>query len=421
MQNVKQILDLLHVGKHDQAMKLVNDVIKNGLDDEKFILAEELFQLGFLDEAQQLFSDLLSAYPDEGELIVLLAETFMEKGQEDEAILLLEKVRSTDDVYPQSLLLLADLYQMEGLYEVSEQKLLVAKNMLPTEVTIDFALGELFAEQGKFNEAIATYKNVLKEKTTIAGVNVNQRMAELLSASGLFEDALPYFEKALEEKLEINTLFGYGFTALQAGHHKLAIRKLTELKELDHEYHSVYLLLAKAYEREEQLEASLETVQDGLAIDSFNKELYFYGGKISLKLGKEMKALKLLREAIALDPGYSEAVITLNKVLLSREEYEELIELMDEVKTYGEEDPQYFWDRAVAYQHLEQYSQALNEYEHAYTFFKDNQNFLHSYGYFLIEEGKLKEAGKIFNKLLSQDPSNEEYIEVIERIVGDPI
>ena len=43
-------------------------------------------------------------------------------------MLLLDKIDSTIAVFPEVLLLLADLYQMNGLFEVSEQKLLTAKN-----------------------------------------------------------------------------------------------------------------------------------------------------------------------------------------------------------------------------------------------------------------------------------------------------
>ena len=43
----------------------------------------------------------------------------------------------------------ADLYQLQGMPEVSERKLLQAKELLPNEVIIDFALGELFYQQGR--------------------------------------------------------------------------------------------------------------------------------------------------------------------------------------------------------------------------------------------------------------------------------
>ena len=248
MELVNRIMTQLENGQHEEALKGYQSILSSGNDEEKFSLGEELFQFGFVEEAQTLFRDLLQKYPDEGELLVLLAETLMEQGNEEEAILELEKVHPDDVSFPESLLLLADLYQMEGLYEVSEQKLLLAKKMLPDEVIVDFALGEFYSEEGKFIEAITCYEKVLEKETEIAGVNVNQKMADALSAGGAFEDALPYYEKALEDRIEINTLFNYGFTALQAGFNGKEIEKFVELKELDPDYYSLYVNLDLAYE-----------------------------------------------------------------------------------------------------------------------------------------------------------------------------
>lgn len=53
--------------------------------------------------------------------------------------------------------------------------------------------------------------------------------------------------------------------------YETAIEKLESVKELDPEYHSVYLLLARAYEHEERLEESLEAVREGQKQDEFNR------------------------------------------------------------------------------------------------------------------------------------------------------
>ena len=74
------------------------------------------------------------------------------------------------------------------------------------------------------------------------------------------------------------------------------------------------------------------------------------------------------------------------------------------METQGETEPQFLWDAAYAYQMLEEYSQALDKYENAYTFFKNNEEFLTDYGYFLIEEGKSARAAEIFKQLLKIDP-----------------
>ncbi|KAF0818797.1 MULTISPECIES: tetratricopeptide repeat protein [unclassified Cytobacillus] len=417
MDKVNKIITLLENGHHEEALESYQQILLDGSHEERFLLAEELFQYGFLEESKALYERLLEAYPEEGELLVLLAETHIDLGNEEEAILVLERIHEHDPSFPQSLLLLADLYQMDGLFEVSEQKLLKAKELLPDEVIVDFALGELYAEQGRFLEAKRIYEAVLRKEEIIAGINVNQRLADILSAGGAFEDALPYYEKALEDKLEINTLFSYAFTALQAGFNRTAIEKLTELKELDPEYHSLYLYLAQAYEREEEAGSGLEAVKEGIKQDEFNKELYFYGGKLALKNGNEKEAEDMFRQALALDPEYVQAAILLNKLLLQQERYEDVIEITEMLNEL--EEPQLIWDSALAFQHIEEYSEALNRYQLAYTFFKQQPDFLSDYGYFLTEEGKREEAAEIFNTLIKLEPGNEEYLDMLQRLTDD--
>ncbi|MEH7109331.1 tetratricopeptide repeat protein [Bacillus sp. JJ1764] len=416
MDRVNKIIQMLENGQHNEALIEYNVVLTKGKPEEKFLLSEELFQLGFLEEAKALAENLLEIYPEEGEILVLLGEILVEAGEEEAAILVLEKISEQDVHFGQSLLLLADLYQIQGLYEVCESKLLKAKEVLPNEIVIDFAMGELYSEQGEVTKAMNAYESVLKEVVEMAGVNIHQRIADLLSSSGAFEEALPYYDKALEEKLEINTLFGYAFTALQAGYNRTAIEKFTELKELDPEYHSLYLHLAKAYEREEDLENSLKTIQEGIREDQFNKELFFYGGKIALKLGITEEAEKSFRESLALDPGFTDAALTLSSLFIQEERYEDVLDLISQLDIIEDEEPQLLWDAAVAYHQLEDFSQALDKYEVAYTFFKQNPDFLSDYGYFLIEEGKTDRAAEIFKQLLVEDPTNSEYLDTLERL-----
>ncbi len=417
MDVVNKIITHLENGLYERALEEYEAVLNHGSNEAKFLVAESFYQYGFVLEAQNLIKELLKVYPEEGELIVLLAETLMEQGNEEEAVLELEKISFDDPSYPESLLLLADLYQMEGLYEVSEQKLLKAKELLPNERIIDFALGELYSEEGKFIEAIRCYEKVLQTLEEVAGVNINQRIADAMSAGGAFEEALGYYEKALKGKVELNTLFNYGFTALQAGFNGKAIEKFQQLKELDPEYYSLYSNLARAYEREENPEKGYQILQEGIKYDEFNKDLYLYAGKLALKTGHEEEAEQMFREALALDPELTEAALILNKLFIHQERFEDTLEIINIVGV--EEDPQFLWDRAIAYQQMEEYSQALNSYESAYTFFKDSSDFLIDYGYFLMEEGNRKKAVEVFSKLIKMEPSNEEFLDVWQRLSED--
>ncbi|MCA1058338.1 tetratricopeptide repeat protein [Rossellomorea aquimaris] len=417
MSYAEQMLSSLEEGNLEEAKKYYSQVLKFGSHEEKFSLAEELHHLGFLDEAKELYGILLQYYPGEGELLVELAEVLVEMDKEEEAIETLAELDEGDPIYPRALLLLADLYQMQGLFEVSEQKLLQAKKLLPEEPVIDFGLGELYSETGRFLEAIRHYQALIEKGTTeLGGTNVHQRLAEAYSVGGAFEEALTHYEKALQDHLEINTLFGYAFTAYQAGYYEKAIEKFASVKELDPEYHSVYLLLAKSYEREEKLQESLETVQEGVKQDEFNKELNLFGGKVSLKLGLENEAEAFLREALVLDPGYVEAALIINKLFFTQDRFDDVLEIARMLTVEGEEEPQMKWDLAKAYEGLEQYNHALKQYRVAYTYFKNHQEFLLEFGQFLVEEGLRGEAVEVYKHLIEMDPSNDEWQDLIERL-----
>ncbi|OLN23233.1 hypothetical protein BTO30_04500 [Domibacillus antri] len=420
MTNAEQMIAHLEQGDMDKASSLYEQVLASSDAEEQFMLGEQLLQLGFLDEAQQLFERLLEAFPGEGELSLLLAETLVEMDREEEAVLILDEIDDTDPFYTRSLLVQADLYQMQGLYEVSEQKLLKAQRIEPDEPIIKLALGELYLEEGKFLEAVRQYEFLLEANVTeMAGISIHKRLAEAYSAGGAFEESLPHFQKALDTKMDPDTLFMYGFTAYQAGQYKTAAMKLTEASELDPDYHSIYLHLARAYEMEEDIEAALEAARSGIARDAYQKELYLLAGKLALKSGLEEEAESHLRESLALDPEYTEAALALNTLLMKKEDYPGVLEISAIFRESGSAEPLVLWDAARAAERLEEYDEAAELYAQLFPVLKENTEFLSAYGYFMLEEGKRNEALHVFELLMKEEPANDEWIEVVDRLKMD--
>lgn len=411
---------MLHALEHEDmalAKKYFDEVVQAGTDEEQFFLAEELFALGFLDETEDLYELLLAKYKDEGELLVRAAEVALEKDDLDSAQDYLEKVNKKDEAYVESLLVLADLYQMQGLFEVSEQKLIEAKQIAANEPIIDFALGEYYLSQARFASAVQSYQTAVEAGLTIianGAVSVYERIAEAFAASGAFEEALPYYERALEDKESVDTLFGMGLTAFQAKDYTKAIHALEHLREHDPAYSTLYSYLAKSYEENGEPEKAIEVLKDGLSQDEFNKELFLEAGKLAVTLRLPDEAEEFFRQAIVLDEEYSEAIMQLNKLLLARENYEGVIEL---VEGLGEEvisEPQIFWDVSVAYQETEQYNKAKANYELAYPHFTNNPTFLKEYGLFLREEGEHEKSQQILRNYLELEPEDTEILSLVD-------
>ncbi|MFC4183867.1 tetratricopeptide repeat protein [Saccharococcus thermophilus] len=408
MTRVEEIVRLVENGEVNKALSLVPEVKKNGSDEEKYELADYLYSWGMLEEAKELLEELSLRYPDEGEIRLFLAEVYTELDEEDRALEILAQIKEDDPLFARACLLAADLYQMQGLEEVSERKLKQAYEKMPDEPIIQFALAELYFSMGQYTKSIPFYEKVREKTKEMAGTLIVERLAEALSFCGEFEQALPYYDEALKAKVDSRTLFGYGFTAFQAEYYQTAIEKLSELKELDPEYVPLYLYLAKAYEHEGKLKKSYDIAKEGIHVDEWNKELLLYAGKMALKLGKPDEAESWLKKAIEIDPGYIEALTTLCALLLHEERYEDVVSCLEGALAQGEYDPQFEWDLARAKHKLEMYSDALNHYQEAYTFFKNNVDFLEEYGYFLIEEGDRERAKEIFQQIVRLDPGHME-------------
>jgi tetratricopeptide (TPR) repeat protein len=414
MTELEKIISYIENNEVEKGLNLLQDVKKMASPEEKFLIAEKLHGWGLVDDALEVIDELLEFFPLEGELLLLKAEILVDQDDEEQAIELLNDIESDDPIYVQSLLLLADLYQMQGLNEVSENKLLEAKKRLPEEGVIDFGLAEFYSSNGQFTKAVPYYEKLLqKGETVFNAVDLHQRLAECLCGTGRFEESLPHFDKALNNKLEINTLFEYAFASLQAGYYQTAIARFNELKAIDPEYHSLYLHLAKAYEFEEMLPEAYEAVTEGISHDEFNKELFMYKGKMALKLKKEEEAEHAFRQAVAIDPGYIEAILALCQLFFAQERYEDVIDTIEVSVSYNEYDPHFDWDLAKAYQQTEQHENALKHYETAYNLFKDQSEFLEDYGYFLLEEGQRVQAKEIFEKLLEMNPASVELQDIL--------
>src|SRR5699024_3846287 len=143
MKKLEEIMQLMEIGEVDSALQILTEYLKTATDDEKFAVSELYVQFGIIEEAVEILSELLKIYSQEGEIITKLAELCNELEKDDLDIELINSVPEDDPLYVPTLLNLADLYEAQGLFEVSEQKLFAAKEIFPDEIIIDYALAEL--------------------------------------------------------------------------------------------------------------------------------------------------------------------------------------------------------------------------------------------------------------------------------------
>ncbi|WP_163969852.1 tetratricopeptide repeat protein [Oceanobacillus halotolerans] len=414
METIMEAVRLMEQKQSDKAMEMLEDYLPLANEEEQYTIAELFVQWGYLQEASDILETLRQQYPNESELNVMLADIYIELEHDEAAIDILNEIDEDDEAYVQALIQLADLYQAEGLFEVAEQKLLTAKNHNPNEPIIDFALGELLFSTGDYKKAITYYEKVSIYTKEIANVSINDRLAEANAGIGEYEKALELYQDIDNEHPD--TLFKYGFVAHQANRNDIAVKAWEQVIKIDPYYHTVYHELAKVYGEEELPEKAYEVAQKGLKVDEFNKELYFYAGSIAHQLNKDEESEKWIREAVALDPDYKEAILFFIELCKKKDNHEEIINFLNEIKTMGADDGLYDWELARAYNEIESYNDALNHYNEAYNSLKQDSDFLKEYAYFLTEEGRIRAAIPIFESYLKHQPLDSEVEEFLVRL-----
>lgn len=411
MANIEQIQKAVEQGDPNLLNTLLDDYLLKGDPDEQYGLSEWLAEIGFVEEAIKVLEHLQYIFPEEAQLTIDRANLLIDADREDDALNALMEIPKDDELYAQALVTLADLFQLQGLLEAAENRLNEAIDLMPEEPLLQQAKAELLLDSGRYLESAKIYQELEVQQVEIEGVNISERLAEVYSAGAAYEEALPYYEKALEDLATPDVLFGAAFAAFQTRQYEMAVRRLDELIGIDPDYFSAYLLKAQSYNMAEDYQPAYQAISEGLARDEFDKELYLFAGKLALKLGKVDEGVEHLRQAIALDPEYMEAIYTLVSYFHAQEQDDEVLELAEMVVESGDDWAGLYPMVAEAYERTENYKQATVYYEKAYSSFKDDVVFLKKYALFLIEEGKREHALEIIKELQVLEPENPEWFD----------
>ena len=186
-------IGLIEQGRHEDGLLKIEKISKTTDDESKRTIAELYYELGLVDRAIHIIEELMFKYPESGELFAFAAECYGELDKEEEAIDMLNEISEEDPAYLQSQLLLADIYQNQGLEEVAEQKLLQAEKTAPDEPVLQFGLGEFYLSRGDYQRSIPYFKKVIQQKLSEDHpLNPYLRIAEAYSATGQFPGDLPF-------------------------------------------------------------------------------------------------------------------------------------------------------------------------------------------------------------------------------------
>ncbi|KRK73381.1 tetratricopeptide repeat protein [Lacticaseibacillus nasuensis] len=413
----EQMLAALEQGDMAKARDAFTQVLAHDDDETRYNLAEELYALGFTGQAQRLYEELLGKYPDQDDIKTVLADIAVSNGDADKALKYLADIGPDSDAYGQALMTAADVYQTQGLYEVSEQKLLTAAQAFPDEPVITFALGELYFAWGHDAQAASAYSQLLAaDETEFAGVNVQARYASSLANLGQYEEAIAAFEAVGDSKLAPSEAFQLGGLYLQTGASERAVAVLKQVIDRDASFASAYLPLAQAQEAQGDQAAALATVQDGLQVDDTNPTLFTLGANLALKLEQPEVARRYLQKALAIDPENQTVMLEWSNFLLATHDDEANIAFLAAIDQSGDIDPQIYWNLAKSHDRLDHVKAARENYLLAFRAFQNSPDFLHDIIDFFQSTGSTAELKAALTRYLALVPSDSDMQDRLDEL-----
>ncbi|REI04637.1 tetratricopeptide repeat protein [Staphylococcus felis] len=407
MQDIYKLIDDINLQKLDQLDSRVQDALQTDNDDALFILGETLYQYGLTPQGLEVFRTLYTKYPDESEILIYFIDGLISENKTDEALERLNEV----EISTERLLLEADLYQQINMIDVAVDKVEQALEISPSDPIIHFALAELLYYDGQYLRASREYDIVLETgEYEFNGINLFSRLGDSSLQSGNYSDALKWFDEISDDEMKSDDYLKKAVAYEKNDLTHEAIKIIRTLLNKDPDFIQGYFYLQQLYENEKDYPNAIEIGEEGLKLNQFYKELMYSTGALMIEHGDQNEAVRLLQQALEVDPSYQEPLLMLADFYRNEHDYHALISLVQYVEE-EDMDPKFMWQLAYALGEEERDKEALHFYNLAFELLTNDIDFLKDYYYYLIELGQVNDANPILSKLLELDSTNPEWQE----------
>lgn len=409
MNNSQQMLQALEEQDLTKAEHYFAKALENDSSDLLYELATYLEGIGFYPQAKEIYLKIVEDFP---EVHLNLAAIASEDGQIEEAFTYLEEIQADSDWYVSSLVLKADLYQLEGLTDVAREKLLEALTYSEDSLLI-LGLAELDSELENYQAAIQAYAQLdnrsIYEQT---GISTYQRIGFAYAQLGKFETATEFLEKALELEYDDLTAFELASLYFDQEEYQKATLYFKQLDTISPDFEGYEYGYSQALHKEHQVQEALHIAKQGLEKNPFETRLLLAASQFSYELHDASGAENYLLAAKEDAEDTEEILLRLATIYLEQERYEDILDLQSE-------EPENLltkWMIARSYQEMDDLDTAYEHYQELTGDLKDNPEFLEHYIYLLRELGHFEEAKVHAHTYLKLVPDDVQMQELFERL-----
>ncbi|WP_032795520.1 tetratricopeptide repeat protein, partial [Streptococcus sobrinus] len=311
MLNSEKMIASLDQGDLNHANRYLKKALADDDAETLLSLAQYLESIGFLPQAKEIYLQELASYP---EVAINLAQIAAEDGQLEEAFGYLDRISPEDENYLSALMVMADLYDMEGLSDVAREKMLEAWQ-ISEEPLVLFGLAELDYQLANYDQAIKEYAQLdNREILEATGISTYQRIGRAYAGLGKFEAAVEFLEKAVQIEYDDATVFELASILYDQEDYQKANLYFKQLDTMNPDFEGYEYVYALSLHAEHKIEEALKLAQQGLSKNEFDSRLLLLASQLSYENHDSRTAEKYLLSAKDLAEDLEDVLMRLSNL-----------------------------------------------------------------------------------------------------------
>jgi tetratricopeptide (TPR) repeat protein len=189
----------------------------------------------------------------------------------------------------------------------------------------NFQTGKKLEQQGKLEEAIATYNAAIELNPN--NPEFHRSLGEVLQRVGRPAEAIASYRQAIELQPKLSKAYhNLGNALSQLKQWPEAIASYRRAIELNPNFPTACYRLAEALQQLGEIEAAVASYHQAIELNPNHPDFHHSLGELWRQQGKDREAIACYRRAIELQPKFAKAYYNLGNVLSKQKQWDEAIE-----------------------------------------------------------------------------------------------
>ena len=273
-------------------------------------------------KAKECYEKAIKINPNYAEAFSNLGTTLNLLGEKKNAISSYEKAIENNPLFINAYYNLGVIHKDSENYQKAKECYEKIIEIDPKFINSHIALGEIFTKLEDHQKAKNSYEKAMEIDPTF--LNSHYNLGTISKNLGDHQKAIIHFEKAIE----INPHYADAYNNLavifsQLGEHQKAINYFEKVIEINPNFKSAYFNLGALFDRLGQEKKAINYYKKAIEIDPINRKAYNNIGVVLNSLGEHQQAISYFEKAIDIDPNNVAAYNNLGTTFRSLDEDDE--------------------------------------------------------------------------------------------------